>query len=352
VGKIKNFVSRFWKLAWGHKKISIVILVILLIVGYIIFPKSSKQILTQKVSKGDVVKMVSVTGKIDADQSVNLSFQTGGKLIYLGAKEGDLVKKWQAIASLDQNELQASFRQAQQDFIAAKAASDKYYDGHKSSGESYDEKIERTALDATQNKAYDEMMKVQQDLNNSTLYSPIDGILTRADAETSGVNVTTATIFTVTDPSSLNFSMDVDEADIGNIKNGQNINLSLDAFPNDILKLKVSQIDFVSHLTTSGGTAFTVKAVLRFNDSYRVGMSGNADIITGTKNDVLNIPLSSIMEDSTVYVKTAKGYEKRKIKLGLQSDTLAEVKSGLSEGEIVAVDPTSVPTSSIVKVKK
>lgn len=347
--KIKKFISRIRKVAWGHKKISIVVLVILLIIGYIIFPKSSKQILTETAKKQDVVKVVSVTGNVDAQTSVNLTFQTAETLSYVSVKLGDYVIKWQAIASLDQNQLQASFRQAQQDFIAAKAGSDKYYDGHKSSGESYDEKITRTALDATQNKAYDQMMKVQHDIANSSLYSPIAGIVTRMDAQTAGVNITPATTFTITDPNSLDFKTEVDEADIGQIKIGQNVSVSLDAFPNDIIKSKVDKIDFVSHVTSSGGNAFYIKAMLPQPNNYRVGMSGNADIIIDARQNALTIQSSDIFDNNYVYVKTANGFVKRKLKLGLQNDTQAQVLSGLSEGDTVAIDPTSVPQNLVVK---
>jgi hypothetical protein len=78
-------------------------------------------------------------------------------------------------------------------------------------------------------------------------------------------------------------------------------------------------------------------------------MNGNADIITNVKHDVLNIPLSSVMDDSTVYVQTQKGFVKRKVTLGLQSDISTEVRAGLSKDELVAVDPSSVPQQSIVK---
>jgi RND family efflux transporter MFP subunit len=349
VGKIKNLISKLKNLVWHHKIISIIVIAVLLIAGFILFPKAPKPILTQAVSKGDVVKMVSVTGKVDSSTSVNLTFQTPETLSYVGVKLGDTVKKYQLIASLDQNQLQASLRQAQQQFIAGKAASQQYYDNHTNATESDSEKVQRTAIDAAQNTAYDQIIKVQHDIANSSLYAPIAGIVTRMDAQTAGVNISPATVFTITDPTTMVFSMDVDEADIGNIQVDQPVNVSLDAFPNTIVKLKVLQIDFVSHLTTSGGTAFTVKAALPFNNRYRVGISGNADIITSTKFDVLNIPLSSVMEDNTVYVQTGKNYLKKKITLGLQSDTITEVRSGLSQGEIVAVDPISVPQQSIVK---
>jgi HlyD family secretion protein len=349
VRKIKNLFSKGKNLIWRHKKISAVVLIALIILGVIVFPKGGKPVLTETAKIQDVVKTVSVTGNVDAQSTANLTFQTPEKLSWVGVKLGDSVKKGQAIASLDQTILQATLRQAQQDFVAAKAASQQYYNDHTSGTESDAEKVQRTAIDDVQNKAYDQMLKVQQDIAYSTLYSPIAGIVTRMDAQTAGVNITPATIFTITNPNSLDFNMEVDEADIGHIKIGQNVNVSLDSFPNDNLKLTVDRIDFVSHPTTSGGNAFYVKANLPQNISYRVGMNGNADIIIDSKNNVLVIQTSDLIDDSHVYVKTAKGFSKRKVELGLQNDTQAQVLSGLSEGDTVAIDPTSVPQNLVVK---
>ena len=349
MGKTKNLLTRIKSLISGHKKISLVAIVILIVLGYFLFPKNQKQILTETVSIKNVVKTVSVTGKIDSENSVNLTFQTGGRLDYLGIKVGDTVKKGQLIASLNKDDLWAAFRQAQQDFTAAKAASEQYYSGNTNATESYDQKVKRTALDAAQNKAYDNMVVAQKAVSNFNLYSPIDGIITRADAETANVNVTAATIFTVTDPSALNFKMEVDESDIGPVELGQKVNVSLDAFPNQTQTLSVSKIDFVNHTTSSGGNAYYVEALLPQNDKYRVGMAGNADIIVATKDNVLTIPASAVLDDNTVYRKQNEKYVKTKVKIGLQNDTLSEVISGLSEGDTVAIDPSSVPQNLIVK---
>lgn len=348
MGKIKSGISKIWKFCLGHKRLSITIFIILLVVGYIISPKSQKQILTETARKQDVVKVVSVTGNVDAQNSANLTFQTAETLSYVGVKLGDYVKKWQLIVSLDQTQLQATLRQAQQDFIAAKAVSERYYSSH-SDTETYDQKVERTAIDDIQNKAYDQILKVQHDIANSSLYAPIDGIVTRMDAQAAGVNITPLTTFTITDPNSLGFKIEVDETDIGQVKIGQDVNISLDAFPNDILKLKISKIDFVSHVTSSGGNAFYVETVLPGQNNYRVGMSGNADVIIDSKNNVLSIQSSDIFDNNYVYVKTSKGYVKRQLNLGLQNDTQAQVLSGLSEGDTVAIDPASVPQNLIVK---
>jgi HlyD family secretion protein len=348
VGRIRKILTRLKNLILGHKRISIVVLVILLIVGFFVWPKGGKPVLTETAKIQDVVKTVSVTGSVDAQNFANLTFQTPETLSYVGVKLGDYAKKWQIIASLDQTQLQATLRQAQQDFIAAKAVSERYYSSHNDT-ETYDQKVERTAIDDTQNKAYDQMLKVQHDIANSSLYTPIAGIVTRMDAQTAGVNITPATTFTITDPNSLDFKMEVDEADIGQVKLGQNANVSLDAFPNDNLKLTIDNIDFVSHLTTSGGNAFYVKANLPQNSNYRVGMNGNADIIIDAKYNALSIQSTDIFDNNYVYVKIPNGFTKRKLELGLQNDTQAQVLLGLSKGDTVAIDPTSVPQNLVVK---
>jgi len=347
--KSRKVFSKFWNLITGHKRLSIIIFIVLAILGFIFFPKNQKPVLTETARKQDVVQTVSVTGNVDAQTSVNLTFQTPETLSYVGVKLGDYVKKGQLIVSLDQTQLQATLRQAQQDFVAAKAASQQYYDNHTNATESDEEKVQRTAIDDAQNKAYDQMLKVQHDIANSTLYAPIAGIVTRMDAQTAGVNITPLTTFTITDPNSLDFKMEVDEADIGQVKVGQDVNVSLDSFPNNTFKLKVNRIDFVSHVTSSGGNAFYVEAMFPQSNNYRVGMSGNADIIINSKQNTLSISSSSIFDDNYVYLKAGTDFEKRKIKLGIQNDTQAQILSGLSEGDLVALDPSSVPQNLVVK---
>lgn len=333
----------------SHKIIAIASVAVFLILAYFIFPKNTSKVLTENVVRKDVEKIVSVTGDVSADTSVNLSFQSGEALGWVGVKEGDIVSKWQAIASLDQSKLQASFRQAQQDFTAAKAASDQYYDGHKNATESYDEKVKRTALDATQNKAYDQMVKTQYDISHSTLYSPIDGIVTRADAETAGINATPAMIFTITDPSSLNFKMEIDEADIGQIREGQMVNVSFDSYLNQNVDLAIDSINFVSHKTSSGGNAFYAKSHMPNPEGYRIGMSGNADITVASRKNVISISSSSIFNEQYVYVLDNGKFKKTKIEVGLDGDINTEIISGLNENDVVALDPGSVPQNEILK---
>jgi len=113
-------------------------------------------------------------------------------------------------------------------------------------------------------------------------------------------------------------------------------------FPNNNITLKVNKIDFVSHLTSSGGNAFYVEALLDQQNNYRVGMSGNADIIIDSRSNVLSIQSSDIFDNNYVTSKQ-QGFVKRTIKLGAAKRYQAQILSGLFEGDTVAIDPTSVP---------
>ncbi len=354
MGKIKNLLSKLKNLVWHHKIISIIVIVVLLVFGFVLFPKSSKPILTETASIQDVIKTVSVTGNIEAKNSVNLTFQLGGTLTYLGVKNGDTVNAYQTIATLDQRTVQKNLQIALANYSQQRNSFETNMENNNPNNldvNNLNLQLKRILQDNQfdLNKA---VYSVElQDLvrQQSILTTPIAGIVTRADVATAGVNVNPTTTFTITDPNSLDFKMEVDEADIGQIKNGQIATVSLDSFPNDNLKLNVNNIDFVSHLTSSGGNAFFVNANLAQNNNYRVGMNGNADIIINAKQNVLAIQSSDIIDNNYVYVKTSKGFVKTKLVLGLQNDTQAQVLSGLSEGDTVAIDPTSVPQNLIVK---
>jgi multidrug efflux pump subunit AcrA (membrane-fusion protein) len=132
---------------------------------------------------------------------------------------------------------------------------------------------------------------------------------------------------------------------------GQEVEISLDAYPDEPIHTTVTAIDFASHTTSTGGNAYTVETELptSADDRYRIGMNGDAEIILNAKKNVLTVPLSAIVDDTYVYVRGEKRFEKKKIRLGIQSDTDAEVKSGLRQGDAVAVNPSDVEKRQKIK---
>ncbi len=344
---IKSIVS--WLLT--HKKISIPALIALLILIFILRPKPPVPIATYTVKAQTLTQTVSVSGAVNAKNFVNLTFPIGGTLSWVGVKKGDSVSAYQTIATLDSRTTQKNLQAALINYSEQRNAFDQTIINNNNIQNPQDA-LNDTMKRLLQNNQYDLNKTINSvelvDLarQQSILTTPIAGVVTRVDAPVGGVTaIAGSTTFSIIDPQSIVFDMDVDEADIGKITDGQVARITLDAYPNTTLSLPIKNIDFISHTTSNGGNAYTVEVQLPENMSiqYRVGMNGNADIITAEKIHVLTIPLSSVENDQYIYVKKAtNAFVRQKVSLGLQSDTDAEVLSGIHAGDTIALDPTAI----------
>lgn len=343
IGSIINYGKR-------HKIQSVVSIALFVLLILIIRPKPRTIIDTVIVAPHSLTQTVSVSGSVDALSKVDLSFLTAGQLVYLGAKKNDMVNPGQVIAQVDSRTVEKNLQTALLNYSEQRNTYDQTIVNNNNISNPADA-LNDNVRRILQNNQYDLQKAVNsvdlQELarQQSFLTTPIGGVLTRSDAVAVGTTVTPTMVFEVVDPNSLVFSMDVDESDIGKVHPGLPVKLVLDAYPNVTYPLSVDSIDYVSHKTSSGGTAYTVQVKLPSNDiaRFRLGINGNADIITARVQHALTIPLSAIFNDTYVYVQTSKGFERQKIQLGLQNDTDVQVLSGLKEGEKIASDPSKVP---------
>jgi len=331
-----------------HKLSSILIIIVLGILIFIFRPQPPKPIETKVIKQTNLIQSLSVSGTIAAKNYADLSFITGGLLIYLGAKKGDSVTAGQTIAVLDERTVQKNLETALLNYSEQRNTFDQTQDNNQN--RTPEEALSDAMKRILQNNQYDLDKSVKsvelQTLakEQSVLTTPIAGVLTRTDAVSKGINVNATTTFSVVDPNSLVFNIDVDEADIGKVARGQAVNLVLDPYPDTTLRLVVTDIDFVNHTTSTGGNVYTVTVKLPFNTDYkyRVGMNGNAEVITAERNNVITVPIASIFDNNYVYIKTANHFEKRKVVLGLQNDTDVQVLRGVSSGEQVVLQPSAV----------
>ncbi len=330
-----------------HKKRTLAFVAIVLLLGIILRPKPPQSIPLETVSRNDITQSISASGTVYSNNSATLNFLAGGKLVYLGVKKGDKVQKGQVIATLDQRSAQTSLENALIDYNKQRNTFDTTQEsnGNRKPQDALNEAMRRV-LENNQydlNKAINSVELQSLAKEQSVLTTPISGVVVKEDVTTAGINIGPTTTFSIADTSDLVFRADVDEADIGKVQPGQELRITLDAFPNHPITISINSIDYTSHLTATGGTAFTVEGTLPQNsDEYRIGMSGDGEIIITTIKNVPTIPLSSLIDDSHVYVQKGKTYEKRTVKLGIQSDTEAEVINGVKIGEKVALTPDDV----------
>lgn len=344
---MKNIFNKIFSYIKTHRTRTIIGVIIVLIILFFIRPRAPKPVDTQRVTRQDITQTLSVTGNISSSHIENLTFLTGGKLVYLGVKKGDHINAGDTIGILDQRSVQKNLETALINYSEQRNTFDQTQENNQNRVP--DQALNDDMKRILQNNQYDlnkAVISVElQDLakQQSVLSSPIEGYVVRADADTAGVSVTTATTFTIADLNNLTMDLDVDESDVGKVAVGKAVRVTFDAFPDETVHLTVDRIDYASHTTSTGGTAYTVELRIPTNQKYRIGMGGNADIILDERKDVFTVPISSIVNGNNVYVKTAKGFEKRKVSLGLENDTDVEITKGLSDGEEVAIQPSQIP---------
>ncbi|MFH0943123.1 MAG: efflux RND transporter periplasmic adaptor subunit [Candidatus Beckwithbacteria bacterium] len=296
-----------------------------------------------QVIRQDITKTISASGKIKSQTQVDLKFQTSGQLAWIGVKEGDYVRKWQALASLDLRQLQKTLEKYLLDY------SKERNDWDEDKLITYRDTVITDTLKRLIEKNQFDLQKAVLDvelqdisLKYATLITPISGIVTHIDIPVAGINITPATaVFTVADPDQLVFETIIDEVDIGQLTVGQTAQLVLDAYPNETINLTLDSIDFTSTLDTSGSTVFLVKFNLLNTPEkkFKLGMNGEVTITVAQKSAVLAIPLTAVIEDdqTTVQMINNKQIISQPITLGITNDEFVEVTSGLTENQTIII---------------
>lgn len=343
--KIFNLVNTVFKFIKKRWKISLIVLVIgLLIAGWQIRKANAdkSELIFEPVERTSITKTLDISGIIDAKEKARLRFIAGGKLVYLGAQEGEWVKKWQTLASIDKSALQ---KQLNQDLNLYMKERWDFED----SQDQYDYNVEaldtRKSLDQEQWDLENKVLSVEiKDIaiKESSLYAPFAGILVKSPSTVSGVQLLANDYFELVNPQTLIFKAEVDESDIGLLSMNQQAKIELDAYDEEIIDTYLNYISYASSVNSTG-TVFVVEFPINSEDidKFRIGMNGDASIILDSREDVLVIPFeATISRDDKNYVniKGADGKpEEREISLGLETDDYAEVTSGLNEGDLILI---------------
>jgi len=342
--RLIDFKNKLGKWFW-------VILVVVVIAVWQVFFTTDKSAayLTQKVTKGDLLETLSTTGRVQADQYANLTFQTGGRLSWVNVKKGDKVKKGQAIAGLDTVILNAAYQQSVNNYRNYQAAADSVVDSVKdhSGDETFSQKATRTAAEVARDNAYDAMNAALQNLRYATIYSPFNGIVAEANPSFAGANVTPATsAYIIVNPETTYFLSEISETDLPKVKSGQKVIVRLDAYPEEEITGAVGNIGIVAFTSTTGGNAYSLRIELPPNKDfkYKVGMEGDVDIVLETINGVLKVPTTALVnEDDVNYVWVYQDgkISKKPVDIGGNSNEETQIKSGVSEGDIIISEPSN-----------
>jgi HlyD family secretion protein len=365
------------------------------------------------VSTGTIVETVSATGKIQPEIEVKISSEVSGEIISLNVKEGQVVKKGDLLVKINPDLYTSGYNRSVSNLSGTKAGlsqSDASYNEAKANYERNKSLFEKGIISksdwdksvasfevakANKQSAYYNVQsasatvnEAKDNLGRTTIYAPADGTISMLNVELGervlGTQQMAGTeILRVANLNNMEVEVDVNENDIVKIKVGDLANVEVDAY------LKKQFKGVVTSISNSASTALTADQVTNFKvkvrilkESYqdlvvgkplsyspfRPGMTATVDIITKTRANVVNVPISSVVvkSDTTavkeikiedpesdknkpapksdkklecVFVKVGDKAKIRIIKTGIQDDTNIEVLSGLKKGDVVITGP-------------
>jgi len=332
---IKQFLSK-------HGKKIAIILVVLVGILFLVFRNKNKEIKTAEVKKGDLKEELILSGEINATNYAKLSFETSGKIVYVGVKEGEKVNKGRLISKLDSTVLNSNYQIANSNLRTYEATAQNILDQVKGNDddESYAQKDSRTTAESNKDKAYEALIIAKRNLDGANLYAPFGGIVTYLAHPFSGVYTSLGAVEAeIIDLTTMYFDVLADQTEVTKLSVGQKVEITLDSFEEKMFDGVVSNISFVPKLGESG-SVYSVKVSfvdnVGDNSPFKISMTGDAKFITSEKKDVLFIPNSFVKQDKNgSFIKKNKKGEKVYIETGIESEDSTEIKGDIKEGQVI-----------------
>lgn len=295
----------------------------------------------------DISLNLTLAGSVSASEIASLHFQNPGKLVWVGVKVGDRVKKYQAIASLDKEQLKKSLSTQYNNYRTQMSQFQDTQDTYQKTKDNLlvTDTIQRI-LDRTQYSLNNSVINYEiadMAIKESTLISPIAGVVTAIDQPLTGTNIIPTTAgFTIINPESVYFRAEIDQEDVGKIKIGQTATLKIDAFPDLSYNSKITYISFIP-VAGQSSTVYEIRFELPVENqdlAYRLGMDGDALITLQQTSSALVIPLEAINEDNGknfVWVKNGNNLTKTYVTTGIENDTEVQILTGLNSHDSIVI---------------
>ena len=263
---------------------------------------------TQVISRGDMENSVTATGTVEPMEQVEVGTQVSGIIDKIYVDYNSHVKKGQIIAELDRTVLQAELETARLSVESNKNEFQYQEKNHKRNKRLYDKKmLSESEYETSQYNykrariAYEQSLaqevKARTNLGYATIYSPIDGIVISKGVEvgqTVAASFSTPTLFTIAnDLHSMQVVADVDEADIGQVKEGAEVTFTVDAYPDAVFEGRVNQVRMQAN---TNNNVVTYEVVIHAENpelKLKPGLTANVNIYSMRRQGVLRLPVKA-----------------------------------------------------------
>lgn len=334
---------------------------------------------TVPVERADVAYYVTATGTIEPVTEVEVGTQVSGIIDKLYADYNSVVKEGQIIAEMDKVTLESDLASARATYDGNKAEyiyqernfnrSKGLHEKNLISDTEYEQAEYNYAMAKSAfNNSEAALAKAERNLSYATISSPIDGIvIDRAveEGQTVAAGFETPTLFTIAaDLTKMQVIADVDEADIGGVKEGQRVSFTVDAYPDDTFEGRVIQIRLGSSSSSSSSSVSTTsESVVTYevviaadNPDLKLlpRLTANLSIYTDEAYDVLCVPSRALRFNpkataskkdiivdcegsAKLWTKEGNVFTAHPVTTGISDGITTEITSGVDEGtEIIA----------------
>jgi len=347
----------------------------------------AKQVEIQEVELKLIKSSILASGTLTFREQVQLRSEVIGQVTGLHVEEADKVAKGDPVITLDPKTYQAQVEQAEarvriqqiaieRQRLLIKTLADRFerqkamFAKNLVDEDSYESLKSELALAEVDLRSLQESLaqaraaldQSEELLSKTRIRSPIDGVVIQVDIKVGETviagttNIPGSTMMVIADPSETLTEVQVDEADIAQVREGQNADIFTAAYPDTPLSGTIQSIASVARQTPGQASlSFLVKVLLDEQDSMviRPGMSVRADIYTQSSEETLAIPVQAVLydedtddegneEQTYVFVVQDGKAIRRDVEIGISSDSDQEITDGLEEGEIIISGPFRV----------
>lgn len=357
------------------KKLIICISVAIAIIAAVtIFMRSNKRqpitiiYETAKVERSTISNSVTATGTIEPVNKVEVGTQVSGIISKIYVDYNSIVKKGQVIAELDKINLESELASAKANLASSKSELDYQETNYKRIKALHDKGFisddDFDIADLSYKKAKEAYLvqlqtvqKAQTNLGYATITSPIDGVVLSKDVEegqTVAASFSTPTLFTIArDLTDMQVVANVDEADIGNVRDGQRVTFTVDAFPDDTFEGRVKQVRQQGEEESNVVTYEVVISAPNNDLKLKPQLTANVNIYTEEIENVVSVPAKALrfspskemMNDgekikdcnatNKLWIKEANILKAYPVKKGITNGIRTQILEGVKEGTAV-----------------
>lgn len=347
--------------------------------------KNTLRLETVKAERSSITNFVNATGTVEPVVKVDVGTQVSGIIDKIYVDYNSEVKKGQLIAEMDKINLQAELKSKEAVLASSKTEYEYQQRNYARSKVLYEKKLISDSEYETATYNHDkaknsyesnlaDMVKVRRNLEYAIITSPIDGVvINRAveEGQTVAAGFSTPTLFTIAnDLTQMRVIADVDEADIGQVEDGQKVKFTVDAYPNDTFEGDVTQVRLEATTTSNVVTYEVVISAYNPDLKLKPGLTATVAIYTVERNNILTIPSKALrfypdaelieplgltvadadMEapagKKLVWQKEGNTVKPKAVAIGTSSLNIVEITEGLKEGEEIIQELTSAPAAA------